>query len=72
MGGATSYEVSFDWWDPSGGLWRPYYTWTNITTNSFTVWPAYDNRHYIWRVRACASGNCSPWSNYNQFYFTGG
>ncbi|MCA9551949.1 MAG: M23 family metallopeptidase [Myxococcales bacterium] len=71
VSGATTYDVSFDWWDTSANVWRSYYTWTGLTGTSFTVWPAYDNRHYLWRVRACASGSCSPWSNYNQFYFTG-
>lgn len=69
VSGASSYEVQFHWWDTSTGQWQYYFTWNNIGANAFTVWPAYNHKTYLWRVRACGGGSCSPWSGYSQFHF---
>ena len=67
---ATHYDIDMQY-KSSRGVWTDYWTWTERAESSFTVWPQQDNTTYRWRVRACDGSECSSYSNFEEFFFTG-
>lgn len=63
--GATSYDVTFLWWD--GAAWQNYYTW-NTTNTNFTAWPVHHDTYYAWTVKAKNSQGQAPQSAWAYFY----
>jgi hypothetical protein len=67
--GAVTYDIDMQY--VRGGSWTAYYTWTDKTRTVFTVWPQADSTDYRWRVRACGANQCSPYTSWETFSFTG-
>lgn len=65
-GAGDSYEVKIYWND--GSDWYDYYSYAT-TSPSKTFWPAVDDTHYAFAVRAVKSGAKSEWTALNYFYF---
>ena len=63
--GATSYDITFLWWN--GSSWQNYYTW-NTSNTYFTVWPVYHDTYYAWTVKAKNSYGQAPQSAWAYFY----
>lgn len=63
--GATSYDVTFLYWN--GSAWLDYHTW-NTTNTYFTVWPVVHDTYYAWTVKAKNSAGQAPQSEWAYFY----
>ena len=67
--GATHYDVHLMW--QRNGEWRDYHTWSGRQGTEFTIWPQVDEVSYRWRIRACDAQECSEFSDFETFYFSG-
>lgn len=64
--GATSYDVTFLYWN--GSTWLDYHTW-NTANASFTVWPVVHDTYYAWTITAKNSAGAAPQADWAYFYF---